>query len=98
MEWPVRSQPYRAGLGHALGKAIATRNSPPRTIQEMKTALPNEGDQLLQELINCLISSMISRCETCIAVRALYSLLTHFLCLFRNRCFISSNSNECYAR
>ncbi|GFV07666.1 DDE_3 domain-containing protein [Trichonephila clavipes] len=27
-----------------------------------------------------------------------YSLLTHFFCLFCNRCFIPSNSNEFYAR
>ncbi|GFX82636.1 DDE_3 domain-containing protein [Trichonephila clavipes] len=53
----------------ALRRAIATRNPPPRNIQEMKTALLNEWDQLPQKLINYLISSTTTRCEFCIAVR-----------------------------
>ncbi|GBM57215.1 Glutathione S-transferase 1, isoform C [Araneus ventricosus] len=52
----------------ALGRTIATRNSPPRTIQEVKTALLNEWDQLPQEMINCLISSMKSRCKASISM------------------------------
>ncbi|GBN10985.1 hypothetical protein AVEN_13649-1 [Araneus ventricosus] len=71
MEWPARS-PDLNPIEHvwdALGRAIATRNPPPRTIQEMKTALLNEWDQLPQEMINCLISSMKSRCKPCISVR-----------------------------
>ncbi|GBL99184.1 Transposable element Tc1 transposase [Araneus ventricosus] len=53
-----------------LGRAIATRNPPPcGTSQEMKTVLLNEWDQLPQELINCLISSMKSRCKASISVR-----------------------------
>ncbi|GBN20743.1 Transposable element Tcb2 transposase [Araneus ventricosus] len=46
MDWPARS-PHRNPIEHvwdALGRAIATRNPPPRTIQEMKTALLNEWD------------------------------------------------------
>ncbi|GBL94421.1 hypothetical protein AVEN_7387-1 [Araneus ventricosus] len=71
MDWPARS-PNLNLIEHvwdALGRAIATRNPPPRTIQEMKTALLNEWDQLPQEMINCLISSMKSRCKACISVR-----------------------------
>ncbi|KFM68677.1 hypothetical protein X975_24479, partial [Stegodyphus mimosarum] len=34
-----------------VGRAIVTRNLPPRTIQELKTALLNEWEQLLQALI-----------------------------------------------
>ncbi|GBO24609.1 Transposable element Tc1 transposase [Araneus ventricosus] len=53
----------------ALGMAIATRNPPPRAIQEMETELLNERGRLPQEMINCLISSMKSRCKACISVR-----------------------------
>ncbi|GBO36068.1 hypothetical protein AVEN_187631-1 [Araneus ventricosus] len=71
MDWPARS-PDLNPIEHiwdALGRAIATRNPLPRTIQEMKTALLNEWDQLQQEMINCLISSMKSRCKACISAR-----------------------------
>ncbi|GBM64168.1 Transposable element Tcb2 transposase [Araneus ventricosus] len=71
MDWPARS-PDLNPIEHvwdALGRAIATRHPLPRTIQEMKTALLNEWDQLPQEMINCLISSMKSRCKACISVR-----------------------------
>ncbi|GFT75815.1 uncharacterized protein TNCV_851211 [Trichonephila clavipes] len=43
----------------AQGCGIVNRSRPPpppRNIQEMKTALLNEWDQLPHELINCLIS------------------------------------------
>ncbi|GBN43219.1 Transposable element Tcb2 transposase [Araneus ventricosus] len=71
MDWPARS-PDLNPIEHAwdaLGRAIATRNSPPRTIQEMKTALLNEWEKLTQEVINCLISIMKSRCKAYISVR-----------------------------
>ncbi|GBN32058.1 hypothetical protein AVEN_97331-1 [Araneus ventricosus] len=58
MDWPARSSDINPTeqVWDALGRAIATRNPPPRTIQEMKTALLNQWDQLPQEMINCLIS------------------------------------------
>lgn len=71
IDWPARS-PDLNPIEHvwdALGRAIATRNPPPRTIPELKTALLYEWDQLPQALLNSLISSMTSRCEACIAVR-----------------------------
>ncbi|GBO44153.1 hypothetical protein AVEN_239551-1, partial [Araneus ventricosus] len=58
MDWPARS-PDLNPIEHvwdSLGRAIATSNPPPRTIQEMKTALLKEWDQLPQEMINSLIS------------------------------------------
>ncbi|GBL86859.1 hypothetical protein AVEN_96083-1 [Araneus ventricosus] len=79
MDWPARS-PDLNPIQHvwdALRRAIATRNPPPRTIQEMKTTLLNEWDQLPQEMINCLTSSMKSRCKAC--KRGPYTLLTFFL-------------------
>ncbi|GFV10835.1 DDE_3 domain-containing protein [Trichonephila clavipes] len=50
MDWPARS-PDLSPIEHvsdALGRATTTRNHPRRTLQEMKTALQNEGDQLSQ--------------------------------------------------
>ncbi|GBN24545.1 hypothetical protein AVEN_242082-1 [Araneus ventricosus] len=66
MDWPARSQPYRTCLGRS-GEGNCNSQPPRRTIQEMKTALLNEWDQLPQEMINCLISSMKSRCKACIS-------------------------------
>ncbi|GBM91792.1 Transposable element Tc1 transposase [Araneus ventricosus] len=72
VNWPAKS-PDLNSVEHvwdALGWAIATCNPPPRTIQEMKiAALLNEWDQLPQEMINCFISSMKSRCKAYISVR-----------------------------
>ncbi|GFW53270.1 histone-lysine N-methyltransferase SETMAR [Trichonephila clavipes] len=59
MDWPPRSldlNPYRVCLGRS-GEGKRNSQRPPRTIQELKTVLPNERDQLPQELINCLISA-----------------------------------------
>ncbi|GBN38940.1 Death-associated protein kinase dapk-1 [Araneus ventricosus] len=69
MDWSARSPDLNPidNVWDALGRAIAIRNPPPRTIQEMKTALLNEWDQLSQEMINCLILSMKSRCKACIS-------------------------------
>ncbi|GBM97616.1 hypothetical protein AVEN_165874-1 [Araneus ventricosus] len=71
MDWPARSPDLNPiqHIWNALGRAITTRNPPPRTIQEMKAVLLNERDQFPQEMINCLISSMKSRCKACISVR-----------------------------
>ncbi|GBM39741.1 Transposable element Tc1 transposase [Araneus ventricosus] len=70
MDWPARS-PDLNPIEHVWDALGGNCNSqpPPRTIQEMKTALLNEWDQLPQEMINCLISSIKSRCKACISVR-----------------------------
>ncbi|GFX34351.1 transposable element Tcb2 transposase [Trichonephila clavipes] len=71
MHWQARS-PDLNSIEHAwdvLGRVITTCNPPPRIIQVMRTAFLNEWNKLPQELINCLISSMISRCEACLAIR-----------------------------
>ncbi|KFM69951.1 Transposable element Tc1 transposase, partial [Stegodyphus mimosarum] len=77
MDWPARS-PDLSPIQHvwdALERATATRSSPPRTIEDLKAALLNEWDQLPQALINCLISSMTSRCEACMAYFENYTLM-----------------------
>ncbi|GBM02755.1 hypothetical protein AVEN_40822-1 [Araneus ventricosus] len=71
MDWPARS-PDLNPIEHvwdALGRAIATRNPPPRTIQEMETTLLNEWDQLPQEMINCLISNSEEKLFCAISVK-----------------------------
>ncbi|GFT52909.1 transposable element Tc1 transposase [Trichonephila clavipes] len=69
-----------------------------RTIQEMKAALKNEWDELPQELINCLFKYDVTLRGLYSRKREPYPLLTHFFCLFYNRCFIPSISNESYER
>ncbi|GFW95771.1 uncharacterized protein TNCV_5023061 [Trichonephila clavipes] len=81
MDWSVRSpdlNPIEKVL-EVLRRAIATRSPPPRNMQEIKTALPNDWGQLPQELINCLISKITSRCEACIAVRGDHTPINRFL-------------------
>lgn len=54
----------------ALGREDATRNPPsPRNIQIRKSVLLNYWNQLPQNIINCLIPSINSRCESCTSVR-----------------------------
>ncbi|GBN12477.1 Transposable element Tc1 transposase [Araneus ventricosus] len=67
MDWPARS-PDLNPIEYVWGEKLELA-TPLRTIQEMKTALLNEWDQLPQEMINCLISSMKSRCKAYISVR-----------------------------
>ncbi|GBN89302.1 hypothetical protein AVEN_263296-1 [Araneus ventricosus] len=71
MDWTARSPDFNPieHVWDALGRAIPTRNPLPRTIQEMKTTLLKEWDQLPQEMINCLVSNMKSCCKACISVR-----------------------------
>ena len=71
MDWPARSPDLKPieHIWDALGRAIASRHPPPRTIPELKTALLQEWDRLPQGLLNCLVSSMPSRCVTCLTVR-----------------------------
>lgn len=71
MEWPARS-PDLNPIEHvwdALGRQIARRQSPPRTLHELKIALLEEWDLMSQDLILNLLNSMRARCETCIAVK-----------------------------
>jgi transposase len=71
MEWPSRS-PDLNPIEHAwdaLGRHIANRQPPPRTLSELRTALIEEWESLPTELLNSLINSMNHRCSACIAVR-----------------------------
>lgn len=75
-DWPARSLD-RNPIEHvwdAVGRAISSRHPHPRTIPELKTALLQEWDRLSQGLVNCLLSSMPSRCVTCLAVRREHTL------------------------
>ncbi|KAF8790521.1 Transposable element Tc3 transposase like protein [Argiope bruennichi] len=51
-----------------LGRAIAQRNPPPNTHQEIKAALLEEWALLSQAFIDTLINSMKARYEACIPV------------------------------
>ncbi|GFW28822.1 DDE_3 domain-containing protein [Trichonephila clavipes] len=50
-------------------RRLAARTLPPVTIRELRLALQDEWAAMPQQLIDTLILSMGSRCETCLAVR-----------------------------
>ena len=71
MDWPAKS-PDLNPIEHAwyaLGRAVATRQPPLRTIQELKPALMEEWMRLPQALLNSLVNSMATRCACCVSVR-----------------------------
>lgn len=71
MDWPARS-PDINPIEHAwdaLGRRVAARQPPPRTIPDLRNALHEEWGQLPVELLNHLIESMPRRCEVCVAMR-----------------------------
>ncbi|GFX33717.1 transposable element Tcb2 transposase [Trichonephila clavipes] len=71
MDWPERSQDLNP-IEHVwdfLGRRLAARTLPPRTIRELRLALQDEWAAMPQQLIDTLILSMGRRCETCLAVR-----------------------------
>ncbi|GFU41745.1 hypothetical protein TNCV_4467711 [Trichonephila clavipes] len=67
--------------GIFLGRRLAARTLPPVTIRELRLALQDEWAAMPQQLIDTLILSMGRRCETCLAVREIISLL-------KTRCFL----------
>ncbi|KFM71121.1 Transposable element Tc3 transposase, partial [Stegodyphus mimosarum] len=70
MDWPARS-PDLNPIEHvwdALGRAIATRNPPPRTIPEPKTTLLNVWDQLPQALQLVSSAAFVSDLQTPMSV------------------------------
>lgn len=71
MDWPANS-PDGNPIEHAwdaLGRRIADREIPPRTLPELTAALTEEWNRIPQEFINNLINSMHDRCQTFINVR-----------------------------
>ncbi|GFV12080.1 transposable element Tc1 transposase [Trichonephila clavipes] len=50
-------------------RRLAARTLPPVTIRELRLALQDEWAAMPQQLIDTLILSMGTRCETCLAVR-----------------------------
>ena len=71
MTWPANS-PDMNPIEHArdaLGRAIAMRQPPSRTILELKSALVEEWEGLPQALLNSLIKSVYTRCACCLSVR-----------------------------
>ncbi|GFX62975.1 transposable element Tcb2 transposase [Trichonephila clavipes] len=77
MNWPARS-PDLNPIEHVwdfLGRRLAARTLPPVTIRELRLALQDEWAAMPQQLIDTLILSMGRRCETCLAVREIISLL-----------------------
>ncbi|GFS59290.1 transposable element Tcb2 transposase [Trichonephila clavipes] len=71
MDWPARS-PDLNPIEHVwdfLGRCLAARTLPPVTIRELRLALQDEWAAMPQQLIDTLILSMGTRCETCLAVR-----------------------------
>ncbi|GFW93730.1 DDE_3 domain-containing protein [Trichonephila clavipes] len=54
----------------ALGRCIAQRTTPLRTVQELKTTLREEWDHIPQGFLDSLVKSMENRCKMCISVRS----------------------------
>ncbi|GFX06003.1 transposable element Tcb1 transposase [Trichonephila clavipes] len=50
-------------------RRLAAHTLPPVTIRELRFALQDEWAAMPQQLIDTLILSMVTRCETCLAVR-----------------------------
>ncbi|GFW87980.1 transposable element Tcb2 transposase [Trichonephila clavipes] len=70
MDWPARS-PDLNPIEHVwefLGRRLAARTLPPVTIRELRLVLQDEWAAKPQQLIDTLILSIGSRCETCLAV------------------------------
>lgn len=71
MTWP----PYSPDLNpiehawDALGRRVASRTMPPRTVEELSKALIEEWEQMPMQLLNTLVHSMNNRCKVCISVR-----------------------------
>ncbi|GFW47848.1 transposable element Tcb2 transposase [Trichonephila clavipes] len=64
MEWPACS-PDMNPIEHvwdALGRRVACRQPPPKTLQELERALLEEWDRIPQLVINSLIDSMPQSC------------------------------------
>lgn len=71
MDWPACS-PDMNPIEHVwdmLGRRVATRSSPPETIQQLESSLLQEWERIPQSLIDNLIDSMPRRCATLLSVR-----------------------------
>ncbi|GFV78038.1 transposable element Tcb2 transposase [Trichonephila clavipes] len=71
MDWAARSLDLNP-IEHVwdfLGRRLAARTLPPVTIRVLRLALQDEWAAMSQQLIDTLILSMGTRCETCLAVR-----------------------------
>lgn len=71
MEWPARS-PDLNPIEHAwdeLGRCVRQRNPPPITLQELKTALIEEWENIPQNRIRNLVYSMPNRMTAVIRAR-----------------------------
>ena len=71
MEWPARS-PDLNPIEHAwdmLQTAVSSRPMQPASVQELRQALLEEWDQILQYKIRRLIGSMRRRCQAVIEAR-----------------------------
>ncbi|GFV16657.1 transposable element Tcb2 transposase [Trichonephila clavipes] len=71
MEWPACSPDMNPieNVWDALGRRVAGRQPPPKTLQELERALLEEWDRIPQLVINSLIDSIPQRCSTLLAVR-----------------------------
>lgn len=71
MEWPAYS-PDLNPIEHVwdmLGRRVAARITPPRSLSELPKALLEEWENLSQELINSLILGLNQRCHVCLSVK-----------------------------
>lgn len=94
MDWPARS-PDLNPIEHfwdALGRAIATRNPPENTASERVGSIATGSVEQSYFHYDITLRSLYS-CK-----RGQYPLLTHFFCVFCNRCFRHTDFHACYAQ
>ncbi|GFY05526.1 transposable element Tcb2 transposase [Trichonephila clavipes] len=70
MQWPAYSPDLNPTeyVWDALGRCVSQRTFPPSTVQELKTTLRKEWDNIPQGLLGSFVKSRENRCKMCIGV------------------------------
>ena len=75
MDWPALS-PDMAPIEHVwdeLGRRVRARVPPPRDVAQLRRALVQEWNNMPQQRVTNIVSSMRRRCQACITSRGSYT-------------------------